>query len=120
MAKLTIGETEELLRLPASTLRYWEKVLSLVSPDKDKFGRRQYGEAELRILFRIRHLSQREGLGLRETQELILAEVSTPQVEARALLAEIRGDFVGLWSASRAAARKLEAAAPRRRETERD
>ena len=107
-----------LLRLPASTLRHWEKVLALVAPAKDNFGRRQYGEAELRLLFRIRYLSQRVGLGLRETQERILAEISSPQVESRALLAELRGDFVGLWSASREAMRKLEVVSPRARPAE--
>ena len=44
MAKLTIGEAEMLLRLPASTLRHWEKVLALVAPAKDNFGRRARGD----------------------------------------------------------------------------
>ncbi|HUX41884.1 MAG TPA: MerR family transcriptional regulator [Rectinemataceae bacterium] len=120
MAKLSIGEAEELLRLPASTLRHWEKVLAVVAPDKDAFGRRVYGEAELRLLFRIRHLSQRMGLGLKEAEERVLSEIGAPHIEARMLLAELRGDFVGLWSASREAAKKLEAASPRRPETEKD
>ncbi len=115
MPKLSIGEAEELLRLPASTIRHWERVLAVVSPDKDVFGRRRYGEAELRLLFRIRHLSQREGLGLKEAQERILAEISKPLTEERALLAELRGDFVGLWTASRDASRTLESVAPRKR-----
>ena len=119
MAKLSIGEAEELLRLPASTLRHWEKVLAVIAPDKDAFGRRMYGEAELRLLFRIRHLSQRQGLGLKEAEERLLSEIGSPHVEARTLLAELRGDFVGLWSASREASRKLEAASPLRPETER-
>jgi len=111
--KLSIGEVEELLQVPASTLRHWEKVLAIVAPDKGVAGRRVYGEAELRLLFRIRHLSQRRGLGLRESQERILEDLENPLVEAKSLLAELRGDFVGLWFASREAKRKIEAAAGR-------
>ena len=116
MAKLSIGEAEELLGVPASTLRHWEKVLPLVAPDKDKFGRRIYGEAELRLLFRIRHLSQRRGLGLRESQERILEELGSPLVEARSLLSELRGDFIALWSASRESVRKMAAASEGRQD----
>lgn len=116
MAKLGIGEAEELLGLPASTLRHWEKVLAVVAPDKDPFGRRSYGEAELRLLFRIRHLSQRRGLGLRETQERILEELANPLAERRSFVAELRGDFIALWLASRAATKRLEAVSPLRGE----
>ncbi len=119
MARLSIGEAEELLGVPASTLRHWEKVLAVLAPDKDNFGRRQYGEAELRLLFRIRHLSQRKGLGLRESQERVLRESSGGLVEARSLIAAIRADFIGLWSANREAGRRLEAVAGRRQRPER-
>jgi len=120
VARLSIGEAEELLRVPASTLRHWEKVLAVVAPDKDNFGRRQYGEAELRLLFRIRHLSQRGGLGLRESQERILREIGSPLVEARSLIAAIRADFIGLWSANRDAKRRLEAVVSRGQRPERN
>lgn len=111
MPKLSIGETEALLGLPASTLRHWERVLPLLDPVKDPFGRRHYGEAELRLLFRIRHLSQRRGLGLREAQERILEELASPLADTRSRIAELRGVFVGLWAECREAGRRLETAA---------
>jgi len=108
MARLSIGEAEELLGLPASTLRHWEKALSVLGPRKDGFGRRVYSEAELRLLFRIKYLSQERGFGLKETEAEILAELGAPRAEARALLSEIRGDFIGLWLANRDSKRRLE------------
>ncbi|MEI6387457.1 MAG: MerR family transcriptional regulator [Spirochaetota bacterium] len=107
MARLSMGEAEALLGLPASTLRHWETVLPMLAPRKDAFGRRIYSEAELRLLFRVRYLSQRAGLGLRETEGTILGELGAPRAEARSALASIRGDFIGLWLANRDSMRRL-------------
>jgi DNA-binding transcriptional MerR regulator len=102
-----MGEAEALLGLPASTLRHWESVFSLLGPKKDSFGRRLYSEAEIRVLFRIKYLSQRRGLGLRDTEAAILDELSSAPAEVRAILQEVRGDLVGLWLANREALRRL-------------
>jgi hypothetical protein len=107
MARLSMGEAEALLGLPASTLRHWETVLPILAPRKDSFGRRVYSEAEIRLLFRVRYLSQRAGLGLRETEGTIIGELGAPLAEARSALASIRGDFIGLWLANRDSMRRL-------------
>jgi DNA-binding transcriptional MerR regulator len=109
MGGFSIGEVEDLLGLPASTLRHWESVISILGPRKDNFGRRFYSEAEIRLLFRLKHLSQRRGLGLREAGETVLIELESPGAEARSRLAEIRGELISLWAASREAVRRLEA-----------
>ena len=114
MARLAMGEAEALLALPASTLRHWEKTVGLLGPRKDSFGRRVYSEAEIRLLFRIKYLSQGRGLGLRETEEKILAESASVLVEERSRLAEIRGELITLWLSSREARHRLGSAASRR------
>jgi DNA-binding transcriptional MerR regulator len=132
MASFAIGEVEELLGLPASTLRHWEKVLPLLSPRKDDFGRRVYNEADIRLLLRLKHLTLRRGLGLAAAAEAVFAEIGEAQgradspgaggsaraaelrgaelraAELRGRLAEIRGELIGLWAESRLLSRKLE------------
>lgn len=107
MARLSMGEAEALLELPASTLRHWEKTIGLLAPRKGDSGRRVYSEAEIRLLFRIKYLSQGRGLGLRETEETIMSESASRRVDERSRLAEIRGELIGLWLASRGARIRL-------------
>ncbi len=106
MALLGIGEAEELLRLPASTLRHWERAIPAFKPRKDAFGRRVYSEADLRVFFRIKHLSKQRGLGLVAACEAILDELEA-NPDARARLAELRGELIGLWAECRTSGREL-------------
>ncbi|MBL8966471.1 MAG: MerR family transcriptional regulator [Spirochaetaceae bacterium] len=107
MASFGIGEVEELLGLPASTLRHWERVLPLLEPRKDAFGRRVYSESDLRLLLRLKHLAQRRGLGIGAAGETLVAELAAANPETRARLAELRGDLIGLFFQSRSSGREL-------------
>jgi len=78
MASYGIGEVEALTGLPASTLRHWEKVLPLLDPRKDEFGRRLYSEADVRLIFRLKYLTARRGLSLKAAASALIAEGSSP------------------------------------------
>jgi DNA-binding transcriptional MerR regulator len=108
MASYGIGEVERILGLPATTLRHWEKVVPLLAPRKDAFGRRVYTEADLRVLFRLRHLAQDRGLGIGEAGKVILEESAARDGELGARLAEVRGELIGLYFLSLECARGLE------------
>jgi DNA-binding transcriptional MerR regulator len=108
MASYATGQVERLLGLPASTLRYWEREVSLLEPRKDAFGRRTYSEADLRILLRLRHLALRRDLGLSAAAKALVAELSGPRPEDRARIAELRGELIALFFASLDARRHLE------------
>jgi DNA-binding transcriptional MerR regulator len=108
MASFTTSQAERLLGLPASTLRHWEREVSLLEPRKDAFGRRSYSEADLRILLRLRHLAQRRGLGLAAAGRALVAELAGPEPENRARVAELRGELIALYFASLEAGRRLE------------
>lgn len=110
MASYGMGEVERLLGLPASTIRHWERVLGFLAPPKDQFGRRRFSTAEIRLLLRVKHLAQERGLGLSAAGRTLLDELGAPQTEARASLAELRGEFIALYFASAQARRALEGA----------
>lgn len=108
MASYGIGEVEALTGLPASTLRHWEKVLPLLDPRKDESGRRFYTEADVRLIFRLKYLTVRRGLGLKAASAALIAEGASARPELRARLSEIRGELIGLYFESRESGAVLE------------
>jgi DNA-binding transcriptional MerR regulator len=107
MSGYSTWQAERILGLPSSTLRHWERVVSILEPRKDGYGRRVYSKSDLQLLLRLRHLSQRRGLGLSKASGVLLAELSGPRPEARARLAEIRGELISLYFDSLASAARL-------------
>lgn len=58
----TIGEVSEQLGIPESTLRYWEKEFSEITPQKTKNGKRQYTVADIEQIKLVNHLVKEKGL----------------------------------------------------------
>ncbi|HEY0566360.1 MAG TPA: MerR family transcriptional regulator [Terriglobales bacterium] len=56
-----IGEVSELLRLPASVLRFWETEFPQLKPTKSSTGQRLYRKRDVETLVRIKHLLYVEG-----------------------------------------------------------
>jgi len=107
MASYGIGEVESLTGLPASTLRHWEKVLPLLDPRKDEFGRRFYSESDIRLIFRLKYLTEKRGLGLKAASAALVAESGGPGGDYRARLAELRAELIALYFESRDSARRV-------------
>ncbi len=107
MGGYTTKEAERLLGLPSSTLRHWEREVPLLQPRKDRFGRRLYSEADLRLILRLKHLALDKGLGLAAARVRIEAELSGPMAEERARIEEIRGELLALLSESEKAGSRL-------------
>jgi DNA-binding transcriptional MerR regulator len=108
MAIYATREVERLLGLPSSTLRHWEREVSLLQPRKDRFGRRQYSEADLRLILRLKHLALDKGLGLKAARERLIEELSGPMPDERARIEEVRGELLALLAKAGEAGRKLE------------
>ncbi len=106
------GVVERILRLPSSTLRYWEREVPLLQPSKDAFGRRHYSLADLRLIVRLRHLAIDRGLGLSAAREVLVRELSGPFPDERADIEELRGELVALLVAADEAGRRLAVGVP--------
>jgi DNA-binding transcriptional MerR regulator len=107
MATYSTGEVERLLGLPSSTLRHWEREVPLLSPRKDAFGRRQYSEADLRLILRLKHFALDQGQGLSAARDRVFAELSGPMPDERARIEEVRGELLALLAKAEEAGRKL-------------
>lgn len=105
---LTIGEVAQLSGLPAKTIRYYESVGLVPSPQRGRNGYRLYAEADVRTLRFVRHarglgftleevrallgLWQDRGRPSREVKEL--AEQRIADIDARiAELERLRGEL---------------------------
>lgn len=90
MSGYSIGQVEKLLRLPASTLRFWEKEVPFLAPRKDVFGRRLYSLADMCILARLRYLALDRGLGIQAATRALETELGSGDQGSKAAISEIR------------------------------
>jgi DNA-binding transcriptional MerR regulator len=66
-----ISEVAELLNIPASTLRFWEKNFTIIKPKRNDHGTRFYTPADIDKIAMIHYLVKERGLKLDAAQEQI-------------------------------------------------
>ena len=66
-----ISEVAEILGIPASTLRFWEKSFTVIKPKRNSHGTRFYTPADLEKISMIHYLVKEKGLKLEAAQEQI-------------------------------------------------
>lgn len=66
-----ISEVAELLGIPASTLRFWEKSFTIINPKRNDHGTRFYTPADIDKISMIYYLVKERGLKLDAAQEQI-------------------------------------------------
>lgn len=64
-----IADVAEILGLPASTLRFWEKEFGTLHPKRNQGGRRLYTPADIEQLRVIRFLIKEKGLTIEGARE---------------------------------------------------
>lgn len=64
-----ISEVAEILHIPASTLRFWEKSFTIIKPKRNDRGTRFYTPADIDRISLIHFLVKERGLSLKAAQE---------------------------------------------------
>lgn len=64
-----ISEVADILNLPASTLRFWEKNFTVIKPKRNDKGTRFYTPADIDKIAMIHFLVKERGLSLKAAQE---------------------------------------------------
>lgn len=67
----TIREVSDMLGLPLSTLRFWEKQFTMIKPFRDSKGNRYYSERDIELIKMVRYMVKERGLKI----EAALAEL---------------------------------------------
>ena len=65
------AEVAEMLNLPASTLRWWEREISQLQPRRTNGGHRRYSTDDVELLRRIKELVYDGGLSIRAAAEFL-------------------------------------------------
>lgn len=66
-----ISEVAEILGIPASTLRFWEKSFTVIKPKRNSHGTRFYTPSDIDKISMVHYLVKERGLKLDAAQEQI-------------------------------------------------
>ena len=94
--QFSIGEISTVLGIKPYVIRYWEREVSLLSPQKSVYGRREYSIRDLNLLFRLRHLIYQKKYTLEGAKQQLWEELTAPKIDAKVAIAEIRTDLLSL------------------------
>ncbi len=94
----SIREVSEMVNVPDSTLRYWEQVIPLLSPKKNKGGTRFYSPADVELIRRIKYLREAQSLSIPAVIKRIESDASGVDMRQRQteLLMRIHEELVEL------------------------
>jgi DNA-binding transcriptional MerR regulator len=106
-----IGELESILGVKSHVIRYWEKVIPLIQPEKNKFnGRMRYSQKDIQLLLRLKHLLYEKRFTVEGAREQLYRELSGNEEmagevcdtgELRAQIASLRSDLLDLYFINR-------------------
>ena len=97
MASYTIGDAERLLRVKVHVIRYWEKEIPLIQPDKDVYGRRMYRDRDLQIFFRLKYLLYERRFTLEGAKDQLYRELAGEYQDLRAHISAMRSELLDLF-----------------------
>ncbi len=93
-----ISEVAEILNIPASTLRFWEKKFTLIKPRRNDGGTRFYTAADIEKIKMIHFLVKEKGLKLEAAEDQLRNNSSgvTRRFEAITRLRNIRSKLTDI------------------------
>lgn len=66
-----IQEVSEMLSIPASTLRHWEREIPMFNPNRSVGGQRRFTESDMKMAARIKELLYIKGLSIDAAIEML-------------------------------------------------
>ena len=97
MASYNIGDAEQLLRVKAHVIRYWEKEIPLIQPVKYTYGRRMYRDRDIQILFRLKYLLYERRFTLEGAKAQLYQELSGDNQDLRGHVSALRSELLDLF-----------------------
>jgi DNA-binding transcriptional MerR regulator len=102
----TLGDVERLLGLKNYVIRYWEKEIPLLQPQRDPQGRRIYANQDLHVLFRLKYLLYDRHFTLEGARNQLFREVSGEGQHLKAQIQAIRSELLALYGVVKGSAAK--------------
>lgn len=101
MSRFLIGQVCTFLGVRPHVLRYWERHVDLLSPAKDRAGRRLYTLGDVQLLSRLKYLVQNRGMSVEGASRQLVEEVQGEGENRKATLEALRGDLLRAALAAR-------------------
>jgi DNA-binding transcriptional MerR regulator len=100
-----IGEVEEILGVKAHVIRYWEKEIPLIQPEKNKYnGRMRYSQKDIQLFLRLKHLLYDKKFTVEGARDQLYAELSggdPPEQKLRSEIALLRSELLDIYYLNR-------------------
>ncbi|NBF39254.1 MAG: MerR family transcriptional regulator [Spirochaetes bacterium] len=93
MSRFLIGQVCNALGVRAHVLRYWERHVELLSPAKDRSGRRMYTLRDVQLLSRLKYLVYSRGMSVEGASRKLVEEVQGDGQNRKAAFDSLRGDL---------------------------
>ena len=97
MASYSISDVEKLLRVKIHVIRYWEKEIPLIQPDKDMYGRRMYRDRDLQIFYRLKYLLYERRFTLEGAKAQLYRELAGEYQDLRGCISALRSQLLDLF-----------------------
>ena len=97
MRSYTIAEAEEILRVKAHVIRYWEKEVPLIQPQKDLGGHKLYSGRDIQILLRLKYLLYERRFTLEGAKGELIRELAGKHQNLRGEIAALRSQLMDLY-----------------------
>ena len=97
MTTYTIADAENLLKVKAHVIRYWEREIPLIQGSKDMYGRRLYSGRDMQILFRLKHLLHIRRFTLEGAKEELYREITGASQDLRGMISALRSDLMDMY-----------------------
>ncbi|MFQ3620880.1 MAG: MerR family transcriptional regulator [Spirochaetales bacterium] len=112
MKRIPLGEVCRILNVKPHVLRYWEQAVPLFDPEKDRGGRRTYGEREIHLLFRMKHLIQHRKYTVEGAFKALLEESQGEKAEKKAKFQELRREILEIQECISSFGREIQKVLP--------
>ena len=108
MTSYSIGDLERLLRVKNHVIRYWEKEIPMIQPEKNAYGRRIYRDRDLQLLFRLKYLLYDRRFTIEGAREQLYLELAGENQDLRGSISALRSELMALYSLVRDSSTDLE------------
>ncbi|MDR2444310.1 MAG: MerR family transcriptional regulator [Spirochaetaceae bacterium] len=97
MIRCTTGDLEKLLGIKGHIIRYWERQIPLIQPQKDDTGNFMYSMRDVQLLMRVKHFLHDRKFTIEGALEELYRELSSENQDALARISELRSDLLDVY-----------------------
>jgi DNA-binding transcriptional MerR regulator len=97
MVKCTTGDLEKLLGVKGHIIRYWEKQIPMIQPQKDGTGNFLYSLRDVQLLLRVKHFLVEKKYTIEGAREELFRELSENNQDTKANIEALRSDLLNIY-----------------------